>query len=55
MNAVYVLRDLALMGGYLLSGLNQALIMTGALNKDAAKRFAETSKWWMDCTEKGRV
>lgn len=53
MNAVYVLRDLALMGGYLLSGFNQALIMTGALNKDAAKRFAETSKWWMDCTEQG--
>lgn len=51
MNAVYALRDFALMGGYLLSGFNHALIMTGALNKDAAKRFAETSKWWMDCTE----
>ena len=53
MNAAYVLRDLALMGGYLLSGFNQALIMTGALNNDASKRFAETSKWWMDCTEQG--
>ncbi len=46
-----VLRDLALMGGYLLSGFNQALVMTGALNKGASKRVAETLKWWVDCTE----
>ncbi len=51
--ANYVLRDSALMGGYLLSGFNRALIMTGALNQDASKRIAETSKWWMDCTEYG--
>ncbi len=49
--AAYVLRDLALMGGYLLSGFNQALVMTGALNKGTAQRVAETGKWWMDCTE----
>lgn len=49
--AEYVLRDLALMGGYLLSGFNQSLVLTGALNKGAAKRIAETGKWWMDCTE----
>lgn len=49
-NANYILRDMALMGGYLLSGLNQALVLTGALNKSAAQRLAETSKWWMDCT-----
>lgn len=47
----YILRDLALMGGYLLSGFNQALVMTGALNKGASQRIAETGKWWMDCTE----
>lgn len=47
----YILRDLALMGGYLLSGFNQALVLTGALNKGAAQRIAETGKWWMDCTE----
>lgn len=46
----YILRDLALMGGYLLSGFNQALVLTGALNKGASQRIAETGKWWMDCT-----
>lgn len=49
--APYVLRDLALMGGYLLSGFNHVLVMTGALNKDASLRIAETGKWWIDCTE----
>lgn len=49
--ALQVMRDLALMGGYLLSGFNQALVMTGALTKGTAKRVAETGKWWMDCTE----
>lgn len=49
--APYVLRDLALMGGYMLSGFNQALVMTGALNKGTSQRVAETGKWWMDCTE----
>ncbi|MGB3622970.1 MAG: oxygenase MpaB family protein [Ketobacter sp.] len=49
--AGYVLRDLALMGGYLLSGFNQSLIMTGALNKGTSRRIAETGKWWIDCTE----
>jgi hypothetical protein len=49
----YVLRDFALMGGYLQSGFNKALILTGALNKDASQRIAETSKWWIDCTEHG--
>lgn len=51
--APYVLRDLALMGGYLLSGFNHVLVMTGALNKDASLRIAETGKWWIDCTEPG--
>lgn len=49
----YVLRDFALMAGYLLSGFNHALVMTGALNKGAAQRIAETGKWWIDCTESG--
>lgn len=51
-HANYILRDMALMGGYLLSGLNQSLVLTGALNKSAAQRLAETSKWWIDCTSK---
>lgn len=46
-----VMRDLALMGGYLLSGFNQALVMTGALSNGTSQRVAETGKWWMDCTE----
>lgn len=49
----YVLRDLALMGGYLLSGFNHVLVMTGALNKDTSLRIAETGQWWVDCTEHG--
>jgi len=53
MAAAYVLRDLALMGGYLLSGFNHVLVMTGALNKDASLRIAETGQWWIDCTEFG--
>lgn len=44
----YVGRDLALMGGYLLSGFNEPLVMTGALNKGAGRRFAETFSWGMD-------
>lgn len=47
----YILRDVALMGGYLLSGFNHSLILTGALNKSASQRMAETGKWWIDCTE----
>ncbi|MCH8541987.1 MAG: DUF2236 domain-containing protein [Alcanivorax sp.] len=53
LTAAYVLRDLALMGGYLLSGFNQSLVLTGALNKGTARRVAETGKWWIDCTEEG--
>lgn len=49
--AGYVLRDLALMGGYMLSGFNQTLLMTGALSKGTNKRIAETARWWLDCTE----
>lgn len=51
--ALQVMRDLALMGGYLLSGFNQALVMTGALTHGTSQRVAETGKWWMDCTEFG--
>ena len=53
LNANYILRDVALMGGYLLSSFNQALVLTGALSQGASRRVAETSKWWMECTEKG--
>ncbi|MFA5121601.1 oxygenase MpaB family protein [Zavarzinia sp.] len=48
-----VLRDGALMGGYQAAGLNRVLMLTGALEKGAGKRIAETSQWWMDCTAPG--
>lgn len=46
-----VLRDFGLMAGYQASAINQTLVKTGALEKSAARRVAETTKWWMDCTE----
>lgn len=50
-NSGFILRDLALMMGYLYPGFNQPLILTGALSKNAGTRLAETTKWWMDITE----
>jgi len=29
------------------------LLLTGALQKGAGRRVAETVQWWLDCTEKG--
>ncbi|MEZ4450283.1 MAG: oxygenase MpaB family protein [Nannocystaceae bacterium] len=46
-------RDLALMGGYQASAFNKALLMTGALEKGASKRVAETAQWYLDCTAPG--
>ncbi|WP_022956446.1 oxygenase MpaB family protein [Perlucidibaca piscinae] len=51
LHANWVLRDLALMGGYLMSGFNQSLVKTGALDKGTSARVAETGAWWMHCTE----
>lgn len=48
-----VLRDFGLMAGYQASGINQTLIQTGSLERGAARRVAETTKWWMDCTSVG--
>lgn len=45
MSSHYVLRDVALMGGYQASAFNKTLILTGALNGGAARRVAETMKW----------
>ncbi|TPD55848.1 MAG: DUF2236 domain-containing protein [Thalassolituus maritimus] len=50
-----ILRDFGLMAGYQASAINQALLKTGALGKGAQRRVAETTKWWMDCTEPGSV
>ncbi|MCH8180664.1 MAG: DUF2236 domain-containing protein [Proteobacteria bacterium] len=44
-----------LMAGYQLAAVNQALLATGALEKGAARRIAETTKWWIDVTEPGAM
>lgn len=50
--AFFVLRDMALMGGYAyFNTLNQALGMTGALSKKTSLRLGETGKWLNDVTE----
>lgn len=48
-----VLRDLGLLAGYQASAINRTLVLTGALDKGAQRRVAETSKWWVDCTRPG--
>jgi len=48
-----VLRNYALMGGYLLTGFNRTLIMTGELTKGVLPRMIRTSRWWLDCTALG--
>lgn len=52
--AFYVLRDMALMGGYAyFNTLNQTLALTGALSKQTSLRLGETGKWLVDVTEPG--
>lgn len=48
-----VLRDAGLMAGYQASAINQTLLMTGALQRGAQGRVAETTSWWIDCTADG--
>ena len=48
-----VLRDLGLLAGYQASAINRTLVLTGALEKGAQRRIAETTKWWIDCTRPG--
>ncbi|MDD3764400.1 MAG: oxygenase MpaB family protein [Nevskiales bacterium] len=52
-NALYVGRDVALMGGYQASAFNRTLILTGALQKGPTRRLAETVQWSLDCTAQG--
>lgn len=50
----FVLRDLALMGGYAyFNSMNQTLAGTGALNKVTRRRLGETAKWYNDVTGVG--
>ncbi len=52
-HGMMVLRDAGLMAGYQASAINQPLVMTGALNKGAQRRVAETTAWWLACIEEG--
>lgn len=45
-----VLRDMGLMAGYQAGAINKTLEMTGMLEKGAARRIAETTKWRMACS-----
>lgn len=51
--AMDILRDMALMGGYMLSAFNKTLIMTGDLEKGTDSRVANTTNWWMQVTDTG--
>ena len=52
-DGMYFARDVALMGGYQYSDLNKTLVRTGALEKGANQRFAETMRWALDVTGDG--
>ncbi len=49
--SLLVLRDVALMGGYLFSRFNQSLVLTGELANGAGPRVFRTSQWWLACTD----
>ena len=52
--AFYVLRDFALMGGYVyFNSMNQTLSRSGSLHKDVSLRLAETGTWLLDVTARG--
>lgn len=49
-NALIILRDFTLMGGYDFAYLNKPLIFTGALKKGAVKRLKDTLEFWVHVT-----
>lgn len=51
LNALIVLRDYCLMGGYESAAINKPLIYTGALKKGAAKRLTDTVEFWVQITK----
>lgn len=52
-HGMLVLRDAGLMAGYQASAINQTLVRTGALERGAQRRVAETAQWWLACTADG--
>ena len=51
LNALIVLRDYCLMGGYESAAINKPLIYTGALKKGAVKRLTDTVNFWVHITK----
>uniref|UniRef100_UPI002F944B5A oxygenase MpaB family protein n=1 Tax=Kaistella sp. TaxID=2782235 RepID=UPI002F944B5A len=49
-NALIILRDFVLMGGYDYAYLNKPLIFTGALKRGAVKRLKDTLEFWVHVT-----
>ena len=49
-NALIILRDFSLMGGYDFANLAKPLVMTGALKKGAVKRLKDTLEFWVHVT-----
>ena len=54
-NALIVLRDFTLMGGYDYAFLNKPLIFTGALKKGAVKRLKDTLEFWIGVTRENAL
>src|SRR3569833_1635516 len=47
---LFPLGDMSLMGGYLASRATKALVGTGEIECQAARRLVETATWWVDVT-----
>lgn len=54
-NALIILRDFTLMGGYDFAYLNKPLIFTGALKKGAVKRLKDTLEFWVHVTRENAL
>jgi len=54
-NALIILRDFTLMGGYDFAYLNKPLIFTGILKKGTVKRLKDTLEFWVHVTRENAL
>ncbi|MBW8360802.1 MAG: DUF2236 domain-containing protein [Kaistella sp.] len=54
-NALIILRDFTLMGGYDFAYLNKPLVFTGVLKKGAVKRLKDTLEFWVNVTRENAL
>ncbi len=54
-NALMILRDFSLMGGYDFAYIGKPLIFTGALKKGAVKRLKDTLEFWVHVTRENAL